>query len=92
MKRINEYCPYDMPKYGKGEGNQYVDFVVNDTEAFYRQADPERSKNKEAYVYRREFDGRVDLNVCRLEIPEGLWWRGRFFTRVLDRSPDLSVT
>ena len=28
-KRINEYCPYDMEKYGKGEGNQYVDFLVH---------------------------------------------------------------
>ncbi len=27
-KRINEYCPYDMEKFGKGEGKQYVDFLV----------------------------------------------------------------
>lgn len=27
-KRVNEYAPYNMEKYGKGEGNQYVDFVV----------------------------------------------------------------
>lgn len=27
-KRLNEYSPYDMDKYGKGEGKQYVDFVV----------------------------------------------------------------
>lgn len=27
-KRINEYCPYDMEKFGKGEGDQYVDFIV----------------------------------------------------------------
>lgn len=25
-KRINEYCPYDMEKFGKGEGSGYVDF------------------------------------------------------------------
>lgn len=28
-KRINEYCPYDMEKFGKGEGDQYVDFLVH---------------------------------------------------------------
>jgi predicted alpha/beta superfamily hydrolase len=28
MKRINEYCPYDMEKFGKGEGDQYVDFLA----------------------------------------------------------------
>jgi predicted alpha/beta superfamily hydrolase len=27
-KRLNEYSPYDMEKYGKGEGIQYVDFIV----------------------------------------------------------------
>lgn len=27
-KRLNEYSPYDMDQYGKGEGKLYVDFVV----------------------------------------------------------------
>lgn len=27
-RRINEYAPYDMEQYGKGEGNAYVDFLV----------------------------------------------------------------
>ncbi len=27
-KRLNEYSPYDMDRYGKGEGDQYVDFLV----------------------------------------------------------------
>jgi predicted alpha/beta superfamily hydrolase len=27
-KRINEYAPYDMKEFGKGEGDQYVDFIV----------------------------------------------------------------
>ena len=27
-KRLNEYSPYDMDKYGKGEGDAYVDFLV----------------------------------------------------------------
>jgi predicted alpha/beta superfamily hydrolase len=27
-KRLNEYSPYDMAKYGKGEGDLYVDFIV----------------------------------------------------------------
>ncbi|HJW17771.1 MAG TPA: alpha/beta hydrolase-fold protein [Flavisolibacter sp.] len=29
VHRINEYSPYDMEKYGKGEGDAYVDFLVN---------------------------------------------------------------
>jgi predicted alpha/beta superfamily hydrolase len=27
-KRLNEYSPYDMEQYGKGEGDPYVDFLV----------------------------------------------------------------
>ncbi len=27
-KRLNEYSPYDMAKYGRGEGDAYVDFIV----------------------------------------------------------------
>jgi predicted alpha/beta superfamily hydrolase len=33
-KRINEYYPYDMAKYGKGEGDQYVDFLVKTLKPF----------------------------------------------------------
>ena len=33
-KRINEYCPYDMEKYGKGEGGLYVDFLVRTLKPF----------------------------------------------------------
>ena len=38
--RINEYCPYDMSegpngeKYGKGEGDKYVDFLVKTLKPF----------------------------------------------------------
>lgn len=27
-KRLNEYCPYDMERFGKGEGRAYTDFLV----------------------------------------------------------------
>jgi predicted alpha/beta superfamily hydrolase len=27
-KRLNEYSPYDMVRFGKGEGDRYVDFLV----------------------------------------------------------------
>ena len=33
-KRINEYCPYDMEKFGKGEGDKYVDFLVKTLKPF----------------------------------------------------------
>lgn len=33
-KRINEYCPYGMEKFGKGEGSEYVDFLVKNLKPF----------------------------------------------------------
>src|SRR5438874_2277743 len=33
-KRVNEYCPYDMKKFGKGEGDQYVNFLVRTLKPF----------------------------------------------------------
>ena len=34
QKRINEYCPYDMEKFGKGEGEAYVDFLAKTLKPF----------------------------------------------------------
>jgi len=33
-KRINEYCPYEMERFGKGEGDQYLDFLVKTLKPF----------------------------------------------------------
>lgn len=33
-KRINEYAPYDMEKYGKGEGDLYLQFIVQTLKPF----------------------------------------------------------
>jgi predicted alpha/beta superfamily hydrolase len=33
-KRINEYCPYDMEKFGEGEGDRYIDFLVKTLKPF----------------------------------------------------------
>lgn len=46
-KRLNEYSPYDMERYGKGEGNQYVDFLVQTLKPYidkhYRTKKDERN-------------------------------------------------
>jgi predicted alpha/beta superfamily hydrolase len=33
-KRINEYCPYDMDRFGKGEGDQYVEFLATTLKSY----------------------------------------------------------
>jgi len=34
QKRMNEYCPYDIEKFGKGEGDEYVDFLAKTLKPF----------------------------------------------------------
>jgi predicted alpha/beta superfamily hydrolase len=34
IKRMNEYSPYDMKKFGKSEGNAYIDFIVKTLKPF----------------------------------------------------------
>ncbi|HEV8283772.1 MAG TPA: alpha/beta hydrolase-fold protein [Chitinophagaceae bacterium] len=34
VKRTNEYCPYDMERFGRGEGDQYLDFLVKTLKPF----------------------------------------------------------
>ncbi len=34
QKRMTEYNPYNFDKFGKGEGNQYVDFLVKDLKPY----------------------------------------------------------
>ncbi|MGC4036666.1 MAG: alpha/beta hydrolase-fold protein [Chitinophagaceae bacterium] len=36
-KRMNEYSPYDTEKFGKGEGDDYVDFLVKTVKPFIDQ-------------------------------------------------------
>jgi predicted alpha/beta superfamily hydrolase len=45
-KRINEYCPYDMERFGKGEGNQYVEFLATTLKS-YVDKNYRTLKNKE---------------------------------------------
>lgn len=33
-KRMNEYSPYDLIQFGKGEGNLYIDFIANTLKPF----------------------------------------------------------
>lgn len=34
QKRLNEYAPYEMERYGKGEGDAYLSFLVNNLKPF----------------------------------------------------------
>src|SRR5258706_7967122 len=45
-KRISEYCPYDMERFGKGEGDQYVEFLATTLKS-YIDKNYRTLKNKE---------------------------------------------
>ncbi len=46
IKRMNEYNPYDNEKFGKGEGDEYVDFIANTLRPFINK-NYRTIKNKE---------------------------------------------
>jgi predicted alpha/beta superfamily hydrolase len=47
--RLNEYCPYDMTRFGKGEGNQYVTFLAKTLKPYIDRR--YRTLRKRQYTY-----------------------------------------
>ncbi len=48
-KRLNEYAPFDMEKYGKGEGEQYVNFLAKTLKPYIDRHF--RTKKGEKFTY-----------------------------------------
>jgi predicted alpha/beta superfamily hydrolase len=76
-KRINEYCPYDMENYGKGEGDLYVDFLAKTLKPFidrtYRTA-----KNKQnTFIAGSSMGGLISM-YAMLKYPEVFGGAGIF--------------
>jgi len=49
-KRINEYAPYDMERWGKGEGDAYVDFLVQTLRPYINKHYRTRKCGKHHYI------------------------------------------
>lgn len=49
-KRINEYSPYDMEKYGKGEGGSYLHFLVKELKPFIDKHYPTKKCRKNTLI------------------------------------------
>src|SRR5215203_3494477 len=60
-KRMNEYAPYDMEKYGKGEGDLYVDFLVNTLQPYLNKHYRTQKKGKYNYVAGSSMGGLISL-------------------------------
>jgi predicted alpha/beta superfamily hydrolase len=60
-KRLNEYSPYDMAKYGKGEGDLYVDFLVKTLQPFINKKYRTSRKAADTYVAGSSMGGLISL-------------------------------
>ncbi|MGZ3839913.1 MAG: alpha/beta hydrolase-fold protein [Flavisolibacter sp.] len=60
-KRINEYAPYDMEKYGRGEGNAYVDFLVKTLRPYINRHYRTRKEGRYNFVAGSSMGGLISL-------------------------------
>jgi predicted alpha/beta superfamily hydrolase len=60
-KRANEYCPYDMEKYGKGEGDNYVDFLVKTLKSFIDKNYRTEKNKKNTFIAGSSMGGLISM-------------------------------
>lgn len=60
-KRINEYCPYDMEKFGKGEGDAYVDFLVKTLRPYINKKYRTKKKKDDTWVAGSSMGGLISM-------------------------------
>ena len=60
-KRINEYCPYDMEKFGKGEGDLYLEFVVKTLKPFIDKNYRTKKDKQDTYVAGSSMGGLISM-------------------------------
>lgn len=60
-KRLNEYSPYDMEKYGKGEGGKYVDFLVKTLKPFIDKQYRTKKDGKNTFIAGSSMGGLISF-------------------------------
>jgi predicted alpha/beta superfamily hydrolase len=60
-KRMNEYSPYDMERFGKGEGAQYVDFLVKTLRPYINKNFRTKRCGKHNYIAGSSMGGLISL-------------------------------
>ena len=76
-KRLNEYSPYDMEKYGKGEGDQYVDFLVQTLKPFIDKHYLTKKDERNTFVAGSSMGGLISFYAI-LKYPEVFGGAGIF--------------
>jgi predicted alpha/beta superfamily hydrolase len=76
-KRLNEYSPYDMERYGKGEGDQYVDFLVKTLRPYINKNFRTKRCGKHNYIAGSSMGGLISLYAI-LKYPKKFGGAGVF--------------
>ena len=76
-KRLNEYAPYDMEKYGRGEGNAYVDFLVKTLRPFINKNYRTKKCGKHHFIAGSSMGGLISLYAI-LKYPKKFGGAGIF--------------
>lgn len=76
-KRLNEYAPYDMERYGKGEGGQYVDFLVKTLRPYINKNFRTKRCGKHNYIAGSSMGGLISLYAI-LKYPKKFGGAGIF--------------
>jgi alpha-glucosidase len=76
-KRINEYCPYDMEKFGKGEGDAYVDFLVKTLKPFIDKNYRTKTDKEDTWVAGSSMGGLISMYAI-LKYPKTFGGAGVF--------------
>jgi Predicted hydrolase of the alpha/beta superfamily len=60
-KRINEYCPYDMERFGKGEGDQYLEFLAKTLKPYIDKNYRTRKRKEDTYIAGSSMGGLISM-------------------------------
>jgi predicted alpha/beta superfamily hydrolase len=77
LKRINEYCPYDMKRFGKGEGDQYVDFLAKTLKPYIDKNYRTRKEKQNTFVAGSSMGGIISMYAV-LKYPDVFGGAGVF--------------
>lgn len=76
-KRMNEYAPYDMEKWGKGEGDAYIDFIVKTLKPYIQKHYRVRRGHKHQFIAGSSMGGLISF-YAMLKYPKAFGGAGVF--------------
>jgi len=76
-KRINEYSPFDMEKYGKGEGDAYLDFIVKTLKPYIQKHYRVKKNRKHRFIAGSSMGGLISF-YAMLKYPKAFGGAGVF--------------